>query len=137
MLRLRLCDCNDVYILANGTLTIIGAGGDDATKQLDERNKGIIFKNCPPFTESKGQINNTQIENVKYIDAIMLMYNLIEYIDTYSTISGSLWQYYRDDPNNNITQSELFTFKIKITGKTLAVGNTNDVKIAVAIKRLK
>ena len=137
MLRLRLCDCNDVYILVNGTLTIIGAGGDDATKQSDERNKGIIFKNCPPFTESKGQINNTQTENVKYIDVVMLMYNLIEYIDTYSTISGSLWQYYRDDPNNNITQSELFTFKIKITGNTLAVGNTNDVKIAVAIKRLK
>ena len=136
MLRLRLCDCNDVYILANGTLTIIGAGGDDATKQLDERNKGIIFKNCPPFTESKGQINNTQTENVKYIDVVMLMYNLIEYIDTYSTISGSLWQYYRDDPNNNITQSESLKFKIKITGKTHFAGNAKDFEIAVPLKYL-
>ena len=30
---------------------------------------------------------------------------------------GSLWQCYRDDPNDNITPSECFKFKIKITGK--------------------
>ena len=34
------------------------------------------------------------------------MYNLIEYSDVYSKTSGSLWQYYRDEPaldnNNNI-----------------------------------
>ena len=35
--------------------------------------------------------------------------------DNYSKISGSLWQYYRDDPNNNIEQSESFKSKIKIT----------------------
>ena len=47
------------------------------------------------------------------------MYNLIKYSDNYSKTSGSLWQSYRDDPNNNITQSESFKFKIKITGKSL------------------
>ena len=47
-----------------------------------------------------------------------------------------MWQYYRDDPNNNITQSESFKYKIKITGKTLTVGNTKDVKIAVPLKYL-
>ena len=33
----------------------------------------------------------------------MPMYNLIEYTDNYSKISGSLWQYYQDLPavNNN------------------------------------
>ena len=51
------------------------------------------------------------------------MYNLIEYSDNYSKTSGSLWQYDRDDPNNNIVQSELFKSKIKITGKTPADGN--------------
>ena len=50
--------------------------------------------------------------------------------------SESLWQYYRDDPNNNITRSESFKFKIKITGKTPAVGNTKDVWIAVSLKSL-
>ena len=28
----------------------------------------------------------------------MPMYNLIEYKDIYSKISGSLWQYYKDEP---------------------------------------
>ena len=33
----------------------------------------------------------------------MMHINLIEYSDTYSKTSGSLWQYYRDEPalNNN------------------------------------
>ena len=42
--------------------------------------------------------------------------------------SGSLWQYYRNDPNDNKTQSESFKYKIKITEKTLAAGNTKDVE---------
>ena len=29
----------------------------------------------------------------------MAMYNLIEYSENYSETSGSLWQYYRDEPN--------------------------------------
>ena len=36
----------------------------------------------------------------------MPMYSLLEYSDAYSKTSGSLWQYYRDEPalddNNNI-----------------------------------
>ena len=32
------------------------------------------------------------------IDALMPMYNLIEYSDDYSKTSGSLWQYCRDEP---------------------------------------
>ena len=28
----------------------------------------------------------------------MPMYNLIEYRDNYAETSGSLWQYYRDEP---------------------------------------
>ena len=49
----------------------------------------------------------------------MPMYNLIEYSNNYSKTSGSLWQYYRDEANDNITESESFKYKIKITGKTL------------------
>ena len=64
----------------------------------------------------------------------MPLYNLIEYSDNYSKTSGRLWQYYRDDPIDNITQSESFKYKIKITGKTPAAGNTKDVEIAVPLK---
>ena len=66
----------------------------------------------------------------------MPMYDLIEYSDNYSKTSGSLWKYYKDDPNDNITQSESFKSKIKITGKTPAAGNTKDVEIIVPLKYL-
>ena len=66
----------------------------------------------------------------------MPIYNLIEYSDNYSKTLGSLWQYYKDDPNNNIMQSESFKPKIKITGKTPAEGNTKDVEIIVPLKYL-
>ena len=41
MLRYNLCDYADANILVKGTITIAGAGNDDATKRLDERNKGL------------------------------------------------------------------------------------------------
>ena len=52
------------------------------------------------------------------IDMVMPMYNLIEYSNNYSKTSGSLWQYYIDDPNDNIIQSESFRYTMKITGDT-------------------
>ena len=64
------------------------------------------------------EINNAQIDNTKYIDVVMPMYNKIEYSDNCSK-TGSLLQYYRDDPNKNITDSESFKFKLIITGKIL------------------
>ena len=54
------------------------------------------------------------------IDIVMAMYKLIEYSDNYSKTSGSLWQYYKDDLHDNITQSESFKSKIRISGKTPA-----------------
>ena len=44
-LRSNLCDYADAYILVKGTITIAGAGDNDAAKRLDERNKDVIFKN--------------------------------------------------------------------------------------------
>ena len=68
MLRSNLCDYADAYILVKGTITITGAGDDDAAKQLDERNKGVIFKNCAPFTKCISRINGTDIDNAQDID---------------------------------------------------------------------
>ena len=61
----------------------------------------------------------------------MSMYNLIEYSDNYSKTSESLWQYYKDEPNNNLADSESNKSKAKITGSTHADGNTQDVEIIV------
>ena len=82
------------------------------------------------------EINNTQIDNTKDIDIVMPMYNLIENSDNYAKTSGSLWQYYRDEPNDNLADSESFKSKIKITGKTPNNGNEKDVEIMVPLKYL-
>ena len=66
----------------------------------------------------------------------MPMYNVIEYSDNYAKTSGSLLQYFRDEPDDNIEDSELFKFKVKITGKTPNNNNVKDVEIIVPLKYL-
>ena len=65
----------------------------------------------------------------------MPMYNLIESSDSYSQISGNLWQYYKDELTDNLTDSESFKSKI-ITGKTPGNINTKHVEIIVPLKCL-
>ena len=66
----------------------------------------------------------------------MPLYNLLEYSDNYAKTSGSLWQYYRDEPNDNPADSESFKSKIKITGKTPNNDNEKDVEIMVPLNYL-
>ena len=61
------------------------------------------------------------------------MYNLYEYSDNYLKALASLWQYYRDDTNDNIADSESTKFQINITGKIPTAGNTKDVKITAPL----
>ena len=49
---------------------------------------------------------------------------------------GSLWQYCKDNPSNNLTDSQSFKSKVKITGNIPAAGNTKDVEIIVPLKYL-
>ena len=107
-------------------------------QQLDKhmKDKGVAFKNCAPFIHCISEINNIQIDNAKDIDIIMPMYNLIEYSDNYVKTIGSLWQYFRDEPNDNLANSESFKYKIKITGKTSYNNNVKDVEIMVPLKYL-
>ena len=79
-----------------------------------------------PFDDCISEINNNQIDNAKYLNVVMPINNLIEYSNNYSKTSGSLLQYYRDEPNNNITEPESFQFKVKITGKTSNVDNEKE-----------
>ena len=64
------------------------------------------------------------------------MYNLIQYSDNYSKTSGTLWQYHRDERNNNLTDSESLKFKIKIIGNTPNDFNKKNVEIIVPLKYL-
>ena len=71
----------------------------------------------------------------------MPMYNLIEYSDNYSDISGSLWQFKRDEIINNAdvtnnNNAPSFRYKASIIGDTRDNGTKNNVKIAVPLKYL-
>ena len=134
MLKSSLCDYSDAYILVKGTIAINGRGADAAGRQADERNKGVAFKDCAPFLNCISEINNRQVDNAKDTDIVMPMYNLIEYSDNYVKTTGSLWQYYRDEPDDDLEDSESFKSKIKITGKTPNDDNKKDVEIMVPLK---
>ena len=95
MLRSILCNHSDAQILLNVTIT----APNTAVFQAESNNrKNITIKNCATFTNSIGEINNTQIDNAKEIGIVMPMYNLIEYSDNYFKTSRSLWHYCRDKP---------------------------------------
>ena len=98
---------------------------------MKERDKEVRFKNCAPFSDCISEINNTQLNNAKHLDVVEPMYNLIEYSDIYSKISGSSQQYYRDEPNATLVDSESLKSKVKITQKTPDDGNKEGVEIAV------
>ena len=66
----------------------------------------------------------------------MPMYNLIESSDNYAKTTRSLWQYFRDEPDDNIKDFESFKSKIKITGKSPDDDNQKDVEIMVPLKYL-
>ena len=87
-----------------------------------------------------------EVDDAHDIDAVMSLYNVIEYSDNYSKTSGILWQYCRDKPalsdNSDITDfnkgnvgTNLFKMKEKITGQT---GNNSrkNVEIMVPLKYL-
>ena len=136
MFRSNLCDYADAYILVRGTITITGTGNDDATKQAGESYEGVTFKTYAPFNKCISRINDRDIDNAQDVDIVMPMYNLIEYSDNYSKTSESLYQYYKDESNDNIEDSESFKLKVKITGKTPSDRNTKDVEIIVPLKYL-
>ena len=75
----------------------------------DAYDKILALKNNAPFIRCISKINNALIDNAEDLDVVMPMYNLIEYSKNYRKTTGSLWNYYRDEPNSgaegNITYS--------------------------------
>ena len=103
MLKSRLCDYSDAYILVKGTITV-----NNTAAAANNTNKKVIFKNCAPFTNYISETNNTQVDNAKDIDIVMPMYNLIEYSDNYAKhqeVYGNIVKIY---------QPEIITMKLMI-----------------------
>ena len=75
MIRARLCDYNDAYILINGTIRVPNTAGDGGA--VNNANKKVIFENCPPFTSCITKISNAKVVNAEDIDIVMPMYDLL------------------------------------------------------------
>ena len=127
MLRSDLCDYADAYILVNGTITVA------VNQPRDRQNRLLILKNNAPFVWCITRINNELIEDAD-LDIVMPMYSLLEYNKNYRKTVGSLYNYYRDElnddtnlnnfANNNAVSSNSFQYKNKIIGNTYNVDST-------------
>ena len=107
----------------------------------------MVYKNNAPFINCVLKINGVKIDNAEDLDVVISMYNLLEYSKNYRKTTGSLWNYYRDEPNsgtdaNNITHSILksksFDYKANFIEDSITQSNLtkNDVKIVVPLKDL-
>ena len=106
----------------------------------------MVFKNNAPFINCISKINGVQIENAKDLDVVMPMYNLLEYSKNYKKTTGSLWNYYREEPNMGINGginysimgSKSFEYKADFIEDGVRHNNLtkNDVKIVVPLKYL-
>ena len=74
----------------------------------------------------------------------MPVYNLIEYSKNYSNTTGSLWNYYRDEPksgaegniNYSIKDPKSFDYKTKITERVEGNDTEKEIEISVRLKHL-
>ena len=112
MLILDLCDYSDAYIVVKGKIIVANPSNDAYDKKL-------AFKNNAPFTGCILKINDTLIDNAEDLDIVMPMNNLLQYSKNYRKTTGSLWNYYRDEPsrgavgniNYSINDSKPFDYK--------------------------
>ena len=143
MLRSDLCDYSDAYVWVKGKITVTNPNDNN------NFNKELTLKNNAPFISCIAKINGELVENTEDLDIVMPMYNLLKYSKNYEKASGSLFNYYREEPNeaeianNNgtinisIRNSKSFDYKTEITG-SLDAGEDEkeDVTIAIPLKYL-
>ena len=116
MLRSVLCDFSDAYNVVKGDISL--EGDNDANK----RNKNLVFKNNAPFINCISKINGVKIE----------------YSKNYRKTTGSLWNYYRDEPSNPLSfNSESFKYKTNIVGKNPENNDSlTNVKLVISLQYL-
>ena len=74
----------------------------DATNNTAANATATNAENSNVLGEKKLVFNGVQIENAEDLDVVMSMYDLLEYSKNYKKTTGSLWNYYRDEPNSGI-----------------------------------
>ena len=142
MLRSDFCDYSDAYVWVKGTITVTNPNNN---VNFDRR---LTLKNNAPFISCISKISGELVENAEDLDIVMPMYNLLEYSKNYEKTSGSLFNYYRDEPNEaeiandngainiSIRNSKSFDYKTKIAGTLAANVLEKEVTIAIPLKYL-
>ena len=90
-LESSLCDYPDAYVLVTGNITVVGAN-----------NTKVVLQNWSPFRKCRAKINEIFTDETEHINIKMSMYNLIEYSENYSDHSGCLWQFKRDEIEEDV-----------------------------------
>ena len=130
MLRSDLCDFSDAYIVVKGNITL--EGDNDANK----RNENLASENKTPFINCISTINGIKTDNAEDLDVVISMYNLLEHSKNYGKTTGSLWNYFKDEPSNPLSfNSESFKYKTNIVGKTPENNDSlTNAKIVIPLK---
>ena len=105
MISSELCDFSDAYIVVKGDITL--EGDNNASK----RNKNLTFKNNAPFISCISKTNGIKTDNAEDLDVVMPLYNLLGYSKNCTKTTGSLWNYYRDQPSDPLSTNLLNTKK--------------------------
>ena len=115
---------------------------------MQKETKVLRLKNNAPLINCISKINGIQIDNAEDLDVVMPMYNLIECSKNYRKTTGSLWNYYRDQPSNPLSSnSKSFKYKTGIIGNTYNIGNgeagyhankvgKNETEVVIPLKHL-
>ena len=112
-------------------MVIITVAGNQPRDRL---NRPLISKNNAPFASCITRINNELIEDADDLDIVMPVYNLLEYSKNYRKTIGLLYNYYRDElnddanlnnfANNNAVSPNSFQYETKIIGNTYNINST-------------
>ena len=121
-----------------------------------KKNRPLILKNNAPFVSCITRTNNELIEDADDLDILMPMYNLLEYSKNYRKTIGSLYNYYRDELNDdgnnnfvnrNVVNLNAFKYENKIIGSTYDVAagaegydankeGAQEIELAIPLKYL-
>ena len=159
MLRSDSCDYSDAYIVVKGNInvdkktftandfeapnnTVAIVTATNAANVNTFEGKKLIFKSNSPFINCTSKINGIKVDNAEYLNVVMPMYNLLEYSTNFRKTTGSLWNYYKDEPNGDVNNgityslmgSKSFDYKANFIGSAPHNNLTkNDVKIVVPL----
>ena len=78
MLKSKLCNYSDAYILVKRTITVIGQRANCAAIVADRNSDKKICTNCASFTNCISETNIIQKDNSMGLDIVMSMYNLMK-----------------------------------------------------------